>query len=206
MTISTTLQGALLCIIAVAGQCEEQSYAYVPASPGAGLIGTLAVPQFPCESEIVLVGGHRASVPTVRPRARVFTLGLAEFGERRPDRRFAEPDSTPDGARWPDSRGRIWLSGTGPSGSARTEGPNPFLLRGKHRRTSVDYVLTCGGVIIGNGTTPVAFVNGRVVRGGDTLGDLRVYRVIHSGAVVQGRGAFAVLPIGITAHVELAED
>jgi len=204
--ISKTILGALLCMGAVAGQSEEESYAYVPASPAGGQLGTLAVPQFPSESEIVLVGGRKASAPSFRPRARVFTVELAEMDGKPAKVAFPDPGSAPDGARWPDSRGRVFLAGADTRGTGRTEEPNPFLLRGKSRRVSGDSVLTCGGVIIGSDSTPVAFVNGRVVRTGDTVGSLRVYRVIRSGAVVEGRGAFAVLPIGVTTHVEVAEE
>lgn len=193
-----------LLLIAVLGipaaSRAETDWTYVPASRDSRAAGSVELPYAPSEGAIRLVGVRPADrAPSGEPR-KVFTI---EIPDTEPLRLEATPgkeqetEAIPEGAHWPDASGMIAAApadAAGQQGDVRIR--NPWEVRVRARSAGKDAVFLCGGIICGGEGGPVAFLNGRVVRKGDTLGKFGVARVLAAGVLLERDGSYYVLPRG----------
>ncbi len=197
----------LLASRAVAGPPAAQVWTGV-AAPGAqspGIEVSVAPP--PSEADITLVGAT-----PVRPLPYAAALPVVAIDLDAPPKAAspatsarAEPEPLPPSTRWPDPSGRI---SDGPQSAAADAKPrlrNPWEVRSAQKGSSTEQELMCGGVIIGGEGGPVAFLNGRPVRRGDSVGRYGVARVLASGVLLERNGAYFFAPIRLRVVVETRE-
>lgn len=195
----------LSAIVSPAPARAEAGWATVPASIGAHVSGVVVVPSPPGEDAICLVGARSlASAPMPEPR-RVFTVDLSVVREpairgRSPARGAAE--AFPDGAHWPDASGRIAAAAPAPGEEPGKSGiRNPWEVRVRPTAAGDDAVFLFGGLIDGGDRGPLAFLNGRAVRTGDSIGKFRVALIAGAAVLLERGGSYFVLPMGRTTTI-----
>lgn len=95
------------------------------------------------------------------------------------------PHPTPKGVVWPDKDGRIVAKGNDPiDGRSAKVSRNPWIRESTTSDLPTGTEMSCGGIVIGGEKGPVALLNGRVVRVGDTLKGLMVREIIQEGVVL----------------------
>jgi hypothetical protein len=200
--------GAWVVALGIApGAFAAPGYAYVPASLETHVLGFLSIPEAPSEHEIVFVGTPKAPPPAIAPR-RVFAFGIAAHAERDAEPNAApkpERSGVPSRAQWPDAGGHIVVADPRGSDPAGEGGANPWVSRERTRHAPHSLTFTCGGIIIGGDLGPIALVNGRIVKRGDTLGSFSVAGVSREGAVLEWGGSLYVIPMGRVTTVTLPE-
>jgi hypothetical protein len=172
-------------------------WATVPASRGALAIETLVVPRELDEGAVRLVGAPHGPSPVPLPlRVMAVDVGIlsASPGPKAP----AAPGPPAPMARamlWPDPDGRITEPAADPGGGVQAV-RNPWEVRIRQKDAGHEAVFLCGGFIAGGPGGAVAFVNGRVVKRGDTVSGFEVARV-EAGVVVLARDSSSfALPMG----------
>lgn len=191
----------LVAVFCVAAPLSgESTWAYVPSSLDARSLGTLAVSQPPNESVVRFIGANPTTGGPIAEALPVYSIEVPNpEKDRDAEHRAKEPEASPipEGARWPDSSGRIAAALLEPAGRASESGiRNPWEVRIHPKLASIDTVFACGGVVSGGCGGPIAIVNGHVVKRGDALGVFRVAGIL-SNVVLLGRGASVfVLPMG----------
>jgi hypothetical protein len=189
----------LLSALAAAPRTRgESAWAYVPASPDVRSLPSISIPDPASEAAVRLIGdGSAAKVPAAEPRP-VFSADIPSRDASSADEPVhTEGWSIPEGASWPDSGGRI-VAVLPPAGAAPSEPGirNPWSLRARVKAAQSETVFACGGIVMGGKGGPIAFINGHVVRQGDSLGRFRVARILGSSVVLGRSGLFLVLPMG----------
>ncbi len=197
----------VLCAAAGLAPCAlgDQVVAYVPASRDSRVMGVFREPTAPSEADVRYVGPAPAGVQHQAGQRRTLRIEIPEeppaeeTGEAGPVP--AAPD-VPEGAQWPDSRGRIVVAPPpGPGASTGAAVSNPWEMRIRPHHQGRDTELFCGSVIIGGDRGPVAIVNGRILRRGDSLGDFSVSGVVREGVILELLGRLLVAPRGKTTIV-----
>ncbi|HEY1765438.1 MAG TPA: hypothetical protein VGF85_10980 [Opitutaceae bacterium] len=178
----------------------ERNWAYLPALRETPLLGIVAVPRPLDESAICLVGTGTAGPEASPPSGPVLALSIGVW--RALDGALSR---FPPDARWPDAGGRIALP-LPPSAPKASGIRNPWEIRLARAPAERNTAIECGGTIIGGDGGPVAIVNGRNVRRGDTLGEFRVVMIRPEGVLLERRGSFIVVPAGRRAVVAVAGD
>lgn len=175
----------------------ESGWAYVPHSLDERSIGAFAVPETPTEAAVSFIGTSPARLDPTPEMRRVLAVDVAVGqNDGRPPGESASY-AIPDGARWPDSSGRIVAVLLEPGGSQRNAGiRNPWEIRVRSKPVGNDTVFICGGIVVGGEAGPIAILNGHVVRRGDALGKFRVVNVLADGVLLGRSGLFFVLPLG----------
>jgi hypothetical protein len=101
------------------------------------------------------------------------------------------------GARWPDAQGRIFVDPSGQGIEAAPAGlRNPWEIRTLQRAVGKDIEFDCGGIIAGGEGGPVAILNGRIVRKGDSVGEFAVAGVLSNGVLLVRSASYFVIPRG----------
>ena len=186
----------------------EGALAFVAAAEDAPAVGTLALPLSLDDSVVRLVATRSLAGPSSPRAGRVQSVPIPVPESPPPATdappRMAETPFPPE-ARWPDSRGRIAL----PSAEAAPPAgvmSNPWVVRIARKLLERQTVFECGGSIIGGEGGPVAILNGRNVRPGDSLGEFRVVQIHAEGVLFERGGSFFVIPGGRRATVSVASD
>lgn len=172
-----------------------RNWAYIPASRENPSLGVVEVPRPLDETAIRLVGTPADGPEGAPPASPVLALAVGAW---------KGPGGTlskfPPDARWPGADGRIVLQG--PLPAAHASGlRNPWEIRAARPAAERETAIECGGTIIGGDGGPVAIVNGRPARRGDSLGDFRVVKIRPEGILLERQGAFIVVPSGRRATV-----
>jgi len=202
------LLAAVFCVAArVSG---ESTWTYVPSSPDARSLGTLAVSQPLNEAVVRLIGANPATRGPVLEALRVYSIEMPNSDKfRDTEHPPKEPSASPipEGARWPDSSGRIMAALQEPAGRASESAiRNPWEVRILAKLASTETVFACGGVVLGGSEGPIAIVNGHLVKRGDALGVFRVASIL-SNVVLLARGALVfVLPLGRSTTISTITD
>lgn len=188
----------------------ESTWAYVPSSLDARSLGTLVVSQPPTEAVVSLIGdvpAHRCSPLEER---RVFSISIPGRDEdqnagHRQTELAASP--IPEGARWPDSSGRIIASSEVPVIPSKSTGVrNPWEVRIHAKSASAETVFMYGGVVAGGIGGPVAILNGHLVKRGDILGDFQVAGILSNIVLLSRCGVVFVLPLGRCTTISTVTD
>jgi hypothetical protein len=112
--------------------------------------------------------------------------------------------SIPANALWPDARHRILVSQEETANPTRDgEIRNPWAVRVHADHPAEETVVECGGIIGGGESGSVAFLNGRVLTQGDSLGEFSVTRILANEVVLEGHGFPIVIPRGTRVTVTL---
>jgi hypothetical protein len=196
-----TLAWILLCVAPAAGiaASEEGMWASVPAGGDGLSLSVLSIPDAPSADDIRIIG------PTSQENAPGPAVPRSVFAVRIPDSSNesagAEPEAdaqaVPANARWPDSHGRILSSPANGFAPTRDAGiRNPWDVRMRPKGATEETVFACGGIIDGGESGPVAFLNGRICRRGDAVGDFSVARVLPDKVLLERNGIVFVIPRG----------
>ena len=189
---------AVFCV--VARLSGESTWAYVPASRDARSLGTLLVSAPPDEAAVRLIGVNPATRGPALEARRVFSIEIPNPREdQKTGDRTAESVASPipEGARWPDTGGRIVAFSQEPSVLAREAGVrNPWEVRFRAKSASAETVFMCGGVVAGGIRGPVAILNGHIVKRGDAVGEFRVAGIFPNIVLLGRGGVVFVLPLG----------
>jgi hypothetical protein len=195
----------LACPIAP-GQ-DGSLWASVPSSREARTLEAIRVLSAPTEDAVrVILPVHAALVPLKAP-ARVFStdidMPLEGVNKERTvaDQTLSEIPVT---ARWPGSDDRIVEAHPATSGSTKPSLRNPWEMRIRPRAAEKDAIFLCGGVISGGAGGPVAIVNGRVVKPGDSMDDFEVAKVTASAVVLEKDASLYVVPRGRRTTIVMA--
>ncbi len=187
---------------------DEGALAFIAAAEESPAVGTLALPLSLDDSVVRLVAIRSLAGPPPPRAGRVQSVPIP--GPESPPPPIDAPPSLaeapfPPEARWPDSRGRISLPSaeSAPKAGAMS---NPWVVRIARKLLERETVFECGGSIIGGEGGPVAILNGRNVRPGDSLGEFRVVQIHPEGALLERGGSFFVIPGGHRATVSVASD
>ena len=193
--------GHLLAALCISTSAKAQSgWAYVPTSLETHTFGLVDAPYDPTECAISFIGKIASSiVPPSEPR-RVISVELPENPKRGADAmppKVTELGIIPENAHWPDASGKIVavLQKLGET-SINSNIRNPWEVRTHIKPTGNEIQFLYGGIIKGGDIGPIAIVNGRVVRTGDTLGKFSVERILDAGLILECGGSFLVLPRG----------
>ena len=174
-----------LALVAAARGSEGESWASVPASPGAGAIGVLALPGIRNWDVVRLVGNGDAEAKPSTPRGPVFSV---EIQDHRPTGEATGVESggegAPANALRPDANGVILFA-------ARSKEGGP-----PQKTAAGGAVFACGGIIIPGGGAAVAILNGHLAAQNDRLGGFRVVQIIADAVVLERDGTFFVIPRG----------
>ena len=172
----------------------ETLYAFVPASLGARVTGTLAVPDGPDDRVVTLVGSDASARPAAPVPHPVFVVEVPpQPAEANP--LTSEGPASYAAALWPDTQGRIEVP---PSDSPAASGArrNPWEPVARAHRSAEEMRFLCGGTILGGAGGGVALINGRVCRRGDALGSYRVAQVLPGAVLLECKGSLFGLPRG----------
>ncbi len=187
----------------------EGALAFVAAANDSPAVGTLALPLSLDDSVVRLVATRSLAGPSSPRAGRVQSVSIPVPESPPPATdappRMAETPFPPE-ARWPDSRGRISLPSAEAAASGAEVMSNPWVVRIARKLLERQTVFECGGSIIGGEGGPVAILNGRNVRPGDSLGEFRVVQIQAQGVVFERGGSFFVIPGGRRATVSVASD
>jgi len=195
---------AVLLAVSTAAAAEngETRWAGLPANPAAAVAPALVVAPPPDETWVRLVGtgGPGPTVPPAPAPVKVIAVTLAAPGAA------AGRDLTPaipTAALWPDAGGRIVEPMPGFAAERGAAVRNPWLpgAAASAARRSQNFLF--GGYIAGGAGGPVALVNGRAVRKGDTIGEFSVGLVLSEAVLLERSGVQFVLPRGAHITVEL---
>jgi hypothetical protein len=200
---------ALIAVVLGTPASGETDWAYVPSALDARSLGVIAVPDSPNEASISLVGAGPAVLAAPIELRRVVAVDVSS-PRALDDVNPAPTESTeyriPEGARWPDSSGRIVAVLPGPGGASKSAGiRNPWEVRIHLKPVGNDTVFACGGIVSGGPGGSVALLNGSVVRSGEALGEFRVAGVLSGDVVLTKGGLFFVIPIGKSVTVSTVD-
>jgi hypothetical protein len=179
-------------------------WTYVPAASGMSPLEGFAVPEVPTERVVVFVGPFESEPRRVAEPVRVHAVDVPHWDDG--DHRATEQGSQafPPGSLWPGPDGRVVASHPMPQDEAERTGiRNPWRVRARITSAAVDIAFICGGLIGGGDGGPVAILNGRVVRRGDSVGRFRVSLVIAEGVLLEEGGLCIVIPRGRRTTVSL---
>jgi hypothetical protein len=191
---------ALLFLASVTPAPAGSGWSTLPASIGAHVSGLVEVPSPSVEDEVCLVGARNAVPAAVAELRRVFTVELSDELEpmaRGRSHTRGAAEAFPDGAHWPDANGRI--AAQSPLHGEVSEKPgirNPWEVRVRQGAAGDDLVFLYGGIIDGGDRGPLAFLNGRAVRAGDSIGKFRVALIAAAALLLERGGSYYVLPMG----------
>jgi hypothetical protein len=198
----------LLCFLAAGTLVSAENnsrWADVPASRDTPRINMLSTPYAPTEKDVCLVESASPPNPMTLEPVPVLSVGLDDFVE--PPSRAKDIDvDVPSGTLWPDATGRIVavLPQTGGS-LANNKIRNPWLVRIHPKPRASENVFQCGGLIIGGEGGPVAFLNGRTVKRGDSIGKFRVMGVRAEGVILELAGFHFMVPVRRRTSVSIVE-
>jgi len=186
----------LLCALAPAR--AESGWAYVPASRDAHRSGVLDAPWIPSDDVVRLVGAHGAIAPAAAGPRPVVAVDLSvsqDAGAGGKPAAAPAADEVPANAHWPDASGRIEAAAPEPGDPRQKAGiRNPWEVRVRPKAGGNDAVFLYAGIIAGGEGGPLAFVNGRGLRTGDTLGKFTVARIAPATVLLERSGSYFVLP------------
>jgi hypothetical protein len=178
----------------------ESAWGYVPSMLGARPPASIAIPDLPTEAVVRIVGSGPPATGSAAESRRVFAVdiysGQRAFSDGRPPAEKAAC-TVPEGARWPDSSGRIVAvlpEQDSPPASAGIR--NPWEVHIHAKPAGNDTMFTCGGLVAGGEGGPIAILNGRVVRKGEALGGFRVAGILADCVLLGSNGIIFVLPMG----------
>lgn len=199
----------VVALFACAQASGESAWAYVPASLDARTLEAIAVPNPSTEASVRLVGAGPAGLEPPVELHRVVAVDIyppqAADNDGRPSVGSTEC-AVPEGALWPDSRGRIAAVLPDPSGPAKGEViRNPWEVRIHSKSAGNDTVFACGGIVVGGEGGPVALLNGSVVKRGAASGEFRVIGVLSNGVLLGRGGLFFVIPLGKSVTVSTVD-
>jgi hypothetical protein len=188
---------ALPPLIAGASVPDGPFWAAVPASRAASVTGSIAVPDEVTGEVIRFVGPTGSGGGQKAVSRRVFTVEVSSPAAEATSASGVTDQAVPAGAYWPDAHDRIAVSPLGPGAPQGAPAiRNPWEVRARPRGPGEETVIACGGIIGGGDGGPVALLNGRVLRRGDTLGQFSVARVLVNEVVLERNGSFVVIPRG----------
>jgi|HubBroStandDraft_1064217.scaffolds.fasta_scaffold90156_4 hypothetical protein len=208
--MKTDVSILLLAAFCIAAHSPGQSaWAYVPSSLEARSLGAVAEPYTPSEAIVRVVGTAPTLIGPAVELRRVLAVDITVPQESQNDTRPPlEPAASaiPQGARWPDSSGRIVAvlpeSGT----TQRNDGiRNPWEVRVHAKSAGNDTVFLCGGIVAGGEGGPIAILNGHVVKRGDLLGKFHVASIFPASVILGRSGLLFVLPLGRSTTVSMVD-
>lgn len=187
----------------------DQVWSVVPASGVARSLEGVVVPGAPSEEVVRTIGSNHAGAPRqVAPR-RVLAVDIPGLsGVRAEEPAAAKGSDAPitANAHWPDARGRIALVAPATPGPSRDRGSRNTPEAGVAReQAGGETVIQCGGIITGGDAGPVAILDGRIVRPGDSLGEFGVAAIRADAVLLERAGAYIVIPRGRSTTVALSE-
>jgi len=113
----------------------------------------------------------------------------------------------PSDSQWPDAKGRIAVgSPTRPKASGNAGIRNPWEVRSATRAAAREIPFECGGIVTGGDRGPVAIVNGRIARRGDSFGEFSVAGILPIGVMLERNGSYLVIPRGRPTTVAVSGD
>jgi hypothetical protein len=187
----------------------DQVWSVVPAAGVARSLEGVVVPGAMSDEVVRTVGSNPAGAPhQVAPR-RILAVelpGLSGVRVREPAVAKVSDAPIPADAHWPDAHGRIALVSPAMPGAPGDRGSrNPREAQGARGQTGGETVFACGGIITGGDAGPVAILNGRIVRPGDSLGEYGVAAIQADAVLLERAGAHIVIPRGRSTTVALSD-
>lgn len=187
----------------------DQVWSVVPAAGVTRSLEGVVVPGALSDEVVKTIGSNReGALRQIAPR-RVLAVDLPGLSGVRVEEPAAAKGSDapiPTDAQWPDAHGRIALVSPATPEAPRDRGPrNPPEARVARGQAGGETVFACGGIITGGDAGPVAILDGRIVRPGDSLGEYRVAAIQADAVLLERAGACVVIPRGRSTTVTLSE-
>lgn len=206
--LATIVLGAIIAPAICA--TDGEAWSYLMAAGGFRSVGGAeSTHAFP-DSIVTCVGADGAAAAQEAGPRSVIAVDLprpldAGITPRPP----VEPISSafPVDSQWPDAKGRIAVgspAGLKASGNAGIR--NPWEVRSATRVAVREIPFECGGVVTGGDGGPVAIVNGRIARRGDSFGEFSVAGILPIGVMLERNGSFLVIPRGRPTTVAVSGD
>lgn len=188
----------------------DEQWSYVTHSSVIGSSDLLKVPEAISEGIVVFVGGDTRSNPSSLGECSVVAIdtdSVERGNQDRPTQTKENSDLPSSGIMWPDKDDKIVGAKTSSAdGRSADRSRNPWKrLMSLGNQPSASR-FSCGAVVIGGETGPIAILNGRVVRTGVTLGGFVVSRIVQQGVVLERSSALYMVPEGRSAIITLPED
>jgi hypothetical protein len=199
LRLATTASIAVVCGIE-ASFADEVQWGYVDDTGGARSLETLKVKESISERIIVLVGKDSESSSAGLDRYPVVAIDTDSV-ER------ADSDSLSNSERmavpalreviWPDKDDRILVVKPESLAVPSTSVPrNPWERESDKAHLSTSMEFSCGGIVIGGESGPVALLNSRIVRVGDILQGFNVREIVQEGVVLGFYASCCMVPKG----------
>ncbi len=179
---------------------DGQTWTSVPYARDIRSLGGFDAPNPPSESDITIVAADsKVSAPLPEPRG-VLAIEIPDRQQERVDTVTSEESADrriPPDALWPDAHGKI--AAVPPAREVSDKNlrlRNPWDVRPARKAAGKDFEFECGGIIAGGDGGSVAFLNGRIARRGDSVGEFSVAGVLANGVLLERSGSYFVIPMG----------
>ena len=187
----------------------DQVWSVVPAAGVARSLEGVVVPGAMSDEVVRTVGSNPAGAPRQIAPRRILAVDLPGLsGVRIHEPASAKgPDAPiPSDAHWPDAHGRIALVSPATAGAPRDRGPrNAPEAQVARGQAGGETVFQCCGIITGGDAGPVAILDGRIVRAGDSIGEYGVAEIRADAVLLERAGAYIVIPRGRSTTVVLSD-
>ncbi len=206
--LATIVLGAIIAPAICAS--DGDAWSYLMAAGGFSSLGRAELPHAFPDGIVTCVGADGAAAAQKAGPRSVIAVDLP-----RPPGAGITPHppvvpispAFPPDSQWPDAKGRIAIgSPEGPKASGNAGIRNPWEVRSATRVAAREIPFECGGVVTGGDGGPVAIVNGRIARRGDSFGEFNVAGILPIGVMLERNGSYLVIPRGRPTTVAVSGD